>query len=321
VTARYPWAQFDSPLDLTIAEVRVGDEVAAVVYDSVQRVHLDQLEEGWRDIELDVELSTNEFLPAQLEDADLRAHAVLSSSVTNARIPIKLESTGDDAWSGVLRVNRAELGGVMSLEAYVTARDGQNRPLLRGTSTSWTIVVDPGQSPSAPTQVPVVSRWVDFASTDAPAMCRTYSTAPYAVLMEESKPVLYLNEGQQGFQKLLLNVGAREERRRLRDITSTVVAAAVIRALLQASFDAVVTGSRDSDSPVSPEEPLFRQACEAVAGELASVSDVDELYQRMFDADQSSNAEVQTLWSELDLAITSLVSVGDMIVKAADELR
>lgn len=320
MTARYAWSQFKEPLQLDVVAVRFDGEEKDVAYGAVRRVHLDQADLTWQEFEIELELSTSEATPEPLREQPMSAHAVLSSPATNTRLPIRLEEA-DGRWRGSALISRAEVGGVMSLEAFVTAEDEASRPLVRGTSDEWSVVVDPGKSPAAPTQIPVVSKWVDFDAADAPTLCRMYKAAPFAVVLEGAKPVLYLNSLDKGFQKLMLSEHAQQERRRLRDTMSSIVAASVARALLQGAFDELIQNSETSDVPMPSEEPLFRQTCAAVAAEMQSVADVDDLYSRMFEASRASMGEVRALWSELDLAIGELVNLNETMVKVAEEVR
>lgn len=320
MTARYPWPQFLKPLALDVVRVACDDVDVDVVRSTDERVHLEDAPTGWDEVKLDIELAATESRPEALSDVQLTAHVILSSSQTNTRIATVLEPSGPDRWKGVVRVHRAEIGGSMPLEAYLTAPDGDARPLLRGRSVPWTVVLDPGVPPAAPTSTPVISKWIDFAAADSPVLCRQYPSSPYAVLLDGAKPVLYLNQGLKGFQKLILAEHATLERRRLRDTFSTLIASGVTRALVQAAFDELVTNSEGSETPVPSEELLLRQSCEAVAEVMPSVSDVDELYVRMHSAG-ASLPELRALWSELDLAIGELVSLTKTVVTVAEEVR
>jgi hypothetical protein len=99
-----------------------------------------------------------------------------------------------------------------------------------------------------------------------------------------------------------------------------MIAAAVTRALLQAAFDELTTNSEGSDTPVPSEEPLLRQSCEAVAEVMPSVSQVGDLYDRMFAAG-GSLPELRALWSELDVAVGELVSLNKTVVDVSEEVR
>ncbi|MGY1640825.1 hypothetical protein ACI782_06775 [Geodermatophilus sp. SYSU D00703] len=320
MTARYPWPQFRRPMDLTVAGVRFDGVSADVVDDALQRVHLDGVEADWELLEIDVELAPAEPRPSDLAHVTCHAYVMLSSGTTNSRIPAVLRPQATDQWQGLLRARRAELGGVMTLQACVTAPDADDRPLLRGSSSPWSVVLEKGTPPAAATRTPVTTRWVDFGAVDAPLLCRTYSSAPYAVALEGSTPVLYLNSGQKHFQKLLLNEYAKEERRRLRDTFSTIIAASVTRTLVQAAFDELVTNSAGNEEAVPPEDPVLRQACGAVADVMRSVSDVQDLYTRVHQA-QGSLADLRAVWSEVELAIGELVSLNKNIVDFAEEVR
>lgn len=320
MTAHYSWPQFKAPLQLDVLSVRFDGEEADVAYSAVRRVHLDEVDVSWQEFEIELELSTAESTPQDLQRRLMSAHAVLSSPATNTRLPVRLQEV-DGGWRGTGTVARSEVGGVMTLEAFVTAEDDASRPLIRGTSDEWAVVVERGQSPAAPTQIPVVSTWIDFDAPDAPTLCRMYKSAPFAVVLEGAKPVLYLNSLDKGFQKLMLSEHAQLERRRHRDTMSSIVAAAVTRALLQAAFDELIQNSETSDVPMPSDEPLFRQTCTAVAAEMQSVSDVDDLYSRMFDASKTSMSQIRDLWAELDLAIGELVNLNDTMVKVAEEVR
>ncbi len=319
MTARFPWPQYLRPMELDVVSVSCDGVEADVADPGQARVHLDHIESDWDAVDLALELSTAEARPDALADTPLIAHAVLSSGTTNSRIPVLLDAVAAGQWRGRLRAWRAELGGVMTLEARVTAPDETGRPLLRGTSTSWAVVLEAGTAPATPTRTPVVSKWVDFASDEAPDVCRTYSSAPYAVMLEGSTPVLYLNSGQKQFQKLLLNEHAQKERRRLRDTFSAVIASAVTRTLMQAAVEDVVLNSQGDDA-VAPQDPLLRQTCEAVAEVMHSVTDVRDLYTRMVLA-QGSAAQSRDLWTELDLAIGELVSLNTNIFTFSEEVR
>ncbi|MGY1810182.1 hypothetical protein ACI8AF_22675 [Blastococcus sp. SYSU D00669] len=319
MTARFPWPQYLRPLELDVVAVHL-DGLDADVADSGQaRVHLDSVESDWAEIELGLDLSTSDSRPPALEGIPLTAHAVLSSGSTNSRIPAVLHEVEDGHWQGLLRARRAELGGVMTLEARLTAPDDTGRPLLRGTSTSWSVVLEAGAAPTSPARTPVTSKWVDFASAEAPPVCRAYSSAPFAVTLEGATPVLYLNSGEKHFQKLLLNEHAQKERRRLRDTFSTLIAATLTRTLVQAAVEDLVLNSQGEEA-VPPQDPVLRQSCEAVAEVMRSVTDVHELYTRMWTA-QGSAAQLRDLWTELDLAIGELVSLNQNIVTFAEEVR
>ena len=320
MTARYPWPQFRQALALDVVRVACDKEDVDVVRSTHERIHMDEAPGEWEEVEIELELTPTEARPDALRDVELTAHVILSSSRTNSRLVAVLEESEEDRWTGVLRAKRAELGGTMPMEAYLTAPDGDARPLLRGRSVTWTVVLEPGVPPAAPTSTPVVTKWIDFSAADAPALCRTYPSAPYAVVLDGAKPVLYLNESQKGFRKLILADHAKEERRRLRDTFSTLIASAVTRSLVQAAFDELVTNSEGSETPVPSEDPLLRQSCEAVADVMPSVSDVHDLYVRMHTAG-ASLPELRSLWSELDLAIGELVSLNKTVVTVAEEVR
>ena len=320
MTARYPWPQFREPLALSVVRVCCDGKEADVVHSTHERVHLDEVPNGWNELEIELELNTAAPRPAALQDVALTAHVVLASGQTNSRLATVLQQAEGDRWTGVLHATRGELGGTMPLEAYLTAPDGDARPRLRGRAAPWTVVLDPGVPPAAPTRTPVTTVWIDFADAEAPALCRSYATAPYAVLLDGAKPVLYLNQGHKGFQKLIMADHAQTERRRLRDTFSTMIAAGVARALVHAAFDELMTNSEGSETPVPSEEPLLRQSCEAVADVMPSVSDVQDLYRRMH-ATGGSLPELRALWSELDVAIGELVSLNKTVVEVAEEVR
>src|SRR5262249_54599063 len=147
-----------------------------------------------------------------------KAHALLSSGETNARIPAKLDEVEPTEWAGVLRVHRSEVGGVMTLTGVVTAPDEENVWCVRGTSRPWSVVVDPGEQPLAPKGVPLPTVWVDFALPEAPDVCRRYPSMPFSVVIDGAKPTLYLNKAARGFEKILMAEHAQLEKRRLRDV-------------------------------------------------------------------------------------------------------
>ena len=131
--------------------------------------------------------------------------------------------------------------------------------------------------------------------------------------------MLLLNDDIKGFNALLNAERAQLERRRLRDTLGTTIARYALGAMFREARAGITVEDDGETSP--PDSESLRQVCEAVAGEMKSVSDVDELYSKLGNEPTLPALDRATLWVEIDNAIDRLTHHSETIASVVEEVR
>lgn len=307
----FAWPTYREPWSLIVDDPMVdGQYREELVDDEYRRVRIDGVD-GWRQVVLDVTAT-----PPDENLTTERVHLLVESPRSNTRISVPLG--GDGVWQASADLRREYLAGPVTLVVEATGTiDGRVR--LLGRSEEWTLVVDSGQAPTPPGAPPFTITWVDFRSAEAPESARRNADA-HSIMDLTGEPCLYLNDGIEGFRALLHADTARLERRRARDLLAGEVARTAWSTLVRAGVTDIATGDVD-DEPSAPEEPLFRQALEAVARVATGVSDLDDLVERIWSAQNGTITEVMSLWTDLDAAVDRLSGLPDVVESMIREAR
>lgn len=316
MTTRYPWPVFSAPWSLELSEMTVdGSAVGDLVQTDLRRVRLDGIE-AWQDMSATMVVTSSEAVPDDLPADTLAAFVLVSSPLTNRRIPVPLGRDGESLrLTGKVNISRLEVAGIVHMTCEVVA-DIEGRRRLVGSTEPWTIVVEPAAAPSPPGAPPFDFSWVDFDAESAPELARKNPHA-HAIVDLSGKATLLLNAGLEGFQALVQADKAKLERRRLRDVLGSSLARTACAAVMR---EAAVSVTQDEEW-TAPTDKLQAQVCEAVAGAMPSVGSADELYQRLFEAAEGSPKDRALVWAEIDVALDALTDVSATIATACSEVR
>ena len=315
MTLHFSWPQFKRPWELAFENVElVGVEAEVEVYADQRRVRLD-VARDWESFRLHMRMASTETKPAELTDLD--AYVLVASARTNTRLPVRLTADGPGAFVGGVELPRDLVAGSVQIEGQVVSPGDPVR--LVGTSEPWTLVVDASEAPPLPGAPAIDTAWLKFSSDDAPPVARAAQDS-YAVMdMTGVKPTLLLNEEINGFRALLSASKAQLERRRLRDTLGTSIARYALGALFREAKARITIEDGDEVSP--PEDHLLQQVCEAVAGEVKSVSGVDDLYRQLATEATLTSLDRGRLWVEIDNAIDRLTHHSETVASIVEEVR
>lgn len=311
MSVRFPWPVLESPVEVTLIDVRLDGRVLPeqCVDGDHLRVDLDGVE-GWDVFECEISVATDGGVPPGLKD--MLAYAVVSAPATNVRVPFRLEG---DPPKGRVAVGRADVAERFMIGVDVAARVGDRYRVI-GTGPVWTIVLDRRAAPVPPGVPPFETVWVDFTSAEAPLVARRNPDA-HAVMDLENEPRLLLNDGIDGFQALLHTNRPKPDRHRLQEVLATGIARYAVATMFRAAAAEIV----DEDGEVHPpERELFRQVCEAVAERMVGIGSVDELYKQLADPTVTA-ADNADLWGRVDAAIDALTDVSTTVAKICEAVK
>jgi hypothetical protein len=285
-----------------------------------RRLRLDHVD-AWCTAHIDITASTTETTPVDIDACD--AVVVVSCTRTNVRIPFVLDAAGiedDGRFEGRVVLERSVLAGAAELTVDIAATiEGRRR--LVGMTEPWSVIADADSAPTPPGKPPFETAWLDFADPKAPDIARHQSDAYSVMNLLGPKPTLLLNEGIDGLKALLLAATARNERRRLRGIIGTAVARQAVAMIFRAAAAEVVAVDDDASEPQVPSDPLYRQACEAVAGAMTTTASVDELYDSLLDAERGPAVDRARLWAEIDAAVDRLTGHSSAVASVVTEVK
>lgn len=315
MTLHFAWPQYRRPWLLEFEEVSLkGGETPAETNEEHRRIRVDMAPD-WEVARLSMRLSSTEARPPQLDGLD--AYVLISSARTNMRMPVPMSAQGPQSFSGSVELPRDLFSGTAQIEGQLVSSGHPVR--LVGTSDPWTLVVDASDAPPLPGAPAIDTAWLSFSAPSSPQVAREAQDS-YAVMdMTGGKPTLLLNEDIKGFQALLNSSKAQLERRRLRDALGTNIARYSISVLFREARAQLTL--EDDDEVTPPDDHLLRQVCEAVAGELKSVSGVDELYRQLAVETTMTQLDRTRLWVEIDNAIDRLTQHSETIATIVEEVR
>ena len=321
MSVHYPWPAFRSQWGCDVEGFQVdGKPHDEVVHHEHLRIRADQLD-AWTTMTCSVRARTTEATPDDL--SGLRPFVVISSPRTQLRqsVPLALVQTEDGSteYVGEFSLPRSVLAAAVTVRVDVGALHN-DRLRIVGSSSPWTLIIDPSEAPRSPGAPPFKTAWVDFSSDAASPECRQHPKAYALMDLTGSEPTLLLNTKIDGFRHLLLADKAKTERRRHRDLLGVDLARYAVATLFRSASDEI-SGIDDDDPVEPPSTPLSRQVCEAVAGAMTGIGSVDDLYEGLARSDQLSVAARASLWAEIDLAIDALTGVSDTVAGICTEVK
>jgi hypothetical protein len=271
----------------------------------------------WGSLEVVLEASTGEPAPEAL--ANIRAHALLSCTVTQLRRPYPLAITDSGLKiEGAVSIPRTAVAGKATLTVELTGEyDGRRR--VAGSSLPWAIILDQVEAPEPRGIPPVKTVWVDFSASDAPTEARRYGTAHAYIDVGSTPPVLYLNKGIDGLQGLILSENAKLERRRQRDMLGAQIARYITNALFRTATEQI-SADEFGGPAEGPAGQVFRSVCEAVAAQLTSTETVNDLYETVLKV-RDGTLDGPTFWADVDLALDRMTSVSTVVAQICAEVK
>lgn len=311
MSVRFAWPVLAAPPQVTLQELQVDQAPPdGVTWDPDHLRVVLASGRSWDRLSCRV-VATSDEDTSELED--VVCYAVASSRDAATRVPFTLSGLPGD---GLVEIYRDEVARDVVLTVEVAALHRGRRRVI-GRSDPWTVIVEPGIAPQAPTGLPFEINWVDFSAANAPAVVRGAPSA--SAVMETAVGAasrLLLNSSLPGFRDLLHADSAKLERRRLRDLLSCDVARLAVSSLMRAAAAEVIEA--DDGTIIAPQEPLHRQVCEAVVGAMTGMGSVEELYQRLASDDANAAGD---LWGRIDLAIDEAVGRRGAVAIACEEIR
>lgn len=320
MTPRYSWPSFRRPLRLEVSGARVdGRAVADGNLDPASR-RLALGAEAWARLEADLVLDLGgQPVPDRLKTipGGLEGLAVLTSEAGYVRIPVPLrrQAGAEPRFTGRLDVARAEVGGVGRLEGEIVGQIAGVGHRVLGTAEPWSVAFDALDAPPSAGRSPVRTVWVDFAEPP-PGLAKlsSYERTPIHIDFHGAEPVVYLNSGLTAFQTILTMDHARGARKTVRDLLGSWMATTVMLSFARAGLREL---RRDEDGTISrPQVPAVDRALDALVGQMQSVETVEQLAERLAEADEDPSEQAR-LWGEVILCAHRLTGAGQAVEEAA----
>jgi len=229
---------------LEIHEVRLDGMPLrrALISPGARVIALDRADRpDWEEVEVDLRLHTPTELRAGTWQ-EIRCYSSLFEGRTNSRSITQLGRASDDVWSGTVRAHHDDHHRRIELDALITAtiQDEPGRIIGRATE-AWTIDLE-ARTPARRNTVQTIR--ADFAAPDRPFL-NPYREDPWMIEASGEEPVLYINTGFEGLDRLL-----RSNDRTTRDMVGAQISSDVWVALFNAAAAAVETDV--DDQPIWP---------------------------------------------------------------------
>jgi hypothetical protein len=195
--------------------------------------------------------------------------------------------------------------------------DGVGHRVL-GTAEPWTVAFDVVEAPPGGGRSPIRTVWVDFSEPPSgQELLSSYDRTPIHIDLRGSEPVVYLNSGLKAFQTILTMEHARGPRKTVRDLLGSWMATTVMLALARAGLREL---RQDPDGTTSrPQVAAVDRALDKLAGELQSVETVEQLAERLADAEDDPSKQA-ALWAEVILCAHRLTGAGQALEEAAERV-
>jgi hypothetical protein len=308
----FPWPQYTQPWALRIHASLPNAPQAEIVVDEAARRIVVPSDSSWSILTLSFAVSTDEVVDI---GADVIAYVLVSAARTNIRIPVKLRKEAE-THVGDVTIERALLRGVADVVAQLVT-DSPVR--LVGVSEPWALVVEAGEAPLRKGKPPIDVQWVNFSDSESPSIAQS-ATDSYAVVdMTGLEPVLLLNEEVEGFKQLMMAGKPQLERRRLQTVLGSSLARLTMTSLVREAQARIIENDDDTFDP--PEEPLYRAVLDALATQIGSVSDTDDLCSALGNPKSMSPTDRARLWAEIDNAVDRLTDHAESVAQVVKEVR
>ncbi|MEU9886980.1 hypothetical protein [Sphaerisporangium sp. NPDC051011] len=297
-----PYPTLHGEITLEVKEARLDGKPLplALISPQEQVVALHQVErEDWERARIVFRMRTPTELDSD-EWGDPRRAVVLTERKTNTRLLTLMRPHTDGYYIGVVELHRDWHVGQAEVEGIVTATvHGVAGRVVGRTDRRWTIDLQV-RTPTRKRTIKTV--WKDFSSEENPYL-NPYRTDPWAVEAADDEPIVYLNTGFEGLQRLLDSGSGAE--RAVQDAVAAQIAGDCWAALFNAAVYAIEVEEGEPQWPGGWRESVLRRMLSDVYPDRSPGDALVELCERRREGEGGGELQTRILHAAMKQARTS----------------
>lgn len=163
---------------------------------------LDMEDQDWTRVVLSLDAEVVPGSTPNLDDlsSELRVAGVAYCGKTNLRLSVPMrDSTGDRRrWHAVLKLDRRQVYGRVELKAILNGVALERPTRFFAESRPWSLQFDASEGFAIHGALPV--KWVNFMTDSKHAELREYANEAYFLEINDTEPIVYLNQGLDGLR-------------------------------------------------------------------------------------------------------------------------